>query len=105
MWGPYLTRGRVCSFQLFLGLTSTVFLGCESRRTHDHILLSKIRDSIWQLFIVIHFVHGPNRKHRFQQSSCRLRDCYGNYLETALFTTPLLSNSRSTAAYFNVVAH
>jgi hypothetical protein len=36
---PSLTRGRVCSFQLLLGLTSGVFLGSESHSTHDHNLL------------------------------------------------------------------
>jgi hypothetical protein len=36
---PSLTRGRVCSFQLLLGLVSAVFLGFESRGTHDRILL------------------------------------------------------------------
>jgi hypothetical protein len=35
---PSLTRSRVCSFQLFLGLASAVFLGSQSRRTHEHIL-------------------------------------------------------------------
>jgi hypothetical protein len=30
--------------QLLLGLTSAVILGSESRRTHDHILLSRIRE-------------------------------------------------------------
>jgi hypothetical protein len=34
-----LTRGWVCSFQLLLGLTNAVFLGSESRRTHNYILL------------------------------------------------------------------
>jgi hypothetical protein len=42
---PSLTRGRACSFQLLLGLASGVFLGRESRRTNDHILLSRYRDS------------------------------------------------------------
>jgi hypothetical protein len=27
MWMPFLTRGRVCSFQLLLGIASAVFLG------------------------------------------------------------------------------
>jgi hypothetical protein len=42
---PCLTRGRVCRSQLLLALASAVILGSESRRTHDHILLSQIRDS------------------------------------------------------------
>jgi hypothetical protein len=40
-----LTRGSVCRLQLLLALASAVILGSESRGTHDHILLSQIRDS------------------------------------------------------------
>jgi hypothetical protein len=40
-----LTRGRVCRLQLLLALASAVILGSESRRTHDDILLSQIRES------------------------------------------------------------
>jgi hypothetical protein len=39
-----LTRERVCHLQLLLVLASAVILGSESRGTHDHILLSQIRD-------------------------------------------------------------
>jgi hypothetical protein len=39
-----LTRGRVCRLQLLLVLASAVILRSESPRTHDHILLSQIRD-------------------------------------------------------------
>jgi hypothetical protein len=42
---PSLTRGWACRLQLLLGLASAVFLRPESRRTHDHILLSQIPDS------------------------------------------------------------
>jgi hypothetical protein len=38
-------RRFACSLQLLLGLASSVFLGFESCKTHDQILLSKIRDS------------------------------------------------------------
>jgi hypothetical protein len=38
-------RGWVCSSQLVLALASAVILGSESCGTHDHILLSQIRDS------------------------------------------------------------
>jgi hypothetical protein len=41
---PSLKRGRICSFQLLLGLASGVFLGSESRGTHDYILLSQYWD-------------------------------------------------------------
>jgi hypothetical protein len=40
-----LTRGQVCRLQLLLVLASAVILRSESRGTHDHILLSQIRDS------------------------------------------------------------
>jgi hypothetical protein len=47
--GPYitssLTRGWVCSLQFLLTLASAVNLRSKSRGTHDHILLSQIRDS------------------------------------------------------------
>jgi hypothetical protein len=38
-------RGRICRSQLLLVLASAVVLGSESCGTHDHILLSQIRDS------------------------------------------------------------
>jgi hypothetical protein len=38
-------RGWVCHLQLLLSLASAVILRSESRMTHDHILLSQIRDS------------------------------------------------------------
>jgi hypothetical protein len=46
----FLCRRYVCctvvTDKLLLGLASTVTLGSESRGTHDHILLSQIRDSL-----------------------------------------------------------
>jgi hypothetical protein len=39
-----LTRRKVCLLHLLLLLASAVILGSESRGTHDHILLSQIRD-------------------------------------------------------------
>jgi hypothetical protein len=46
-WGGALslTRVRVCRLQLRLALASAVILESESRRTHDHIAFSQIRDS------------------------------------------------------------
>jgi hypothetical protein len=38
-------RGWVCRLQLLLALASAVILRSESHGTHDHILLSQIRDS------------------------------------------------------------
>jgi hypothetical protein len=47
-YSPYvtssLTRGWVCRLQLLLVLASAVILMSESRRTHDDILPSQIRD-------------------------------------------------------------
>jgi hypothetical protein len=40
-----LTRRWVCRLQLLLGLASAVILNLECSGTHDHILLSQIRDS------------------------------------------------------------
>jgi hypothetical protein len=42
---PSLTKGCVCRLPLLLVLVSAVILGPESRGTHDHTLLSQIRDS------------------------------------------------------------
>jgi hypothetical protein len=45
-WGAFsLTWGRVCRLHSLLVLASAVILGSESRGTHNHILLSLIRDS------------------------------------------------------------
>jgi hypothetical protein len=43
-WG-YCPWGWVCHLQLLLVLASAVIVRSESRGTHDHILLSQIRDS------------------------------------------------------------
>jgi hypothetical protein len=42
---PSLTRGRGCRLQLLLVLASAVIFVSGSRGTHDHILLSQVRDS------------------------------------------------------------
>jgi hypothetical protein len=39
-----LTRGWACRLQLLLALASAIILRSESHETHDHILLSQIRD-------------------------------------------------------------
>jgi hypothetical protein len=41
----FLTRAWVCHLELLLALASALILRSESGRTHDHILLSQIRDS------------------------------------------------------------
>jgi hypothetical protein len=58
---PVLTRGRVCRLQLLLVLAKAVFLGSESRGAHDHILLSKIRDSPNLVGQVSIFIFRRNR--------------------------------------------
>jgi hypothetical protein len=41
-----MTRGQVCSFQLLPGIASAIFLGSESRDTHEHyIIVSLERES------------------------------------------------------------
>jgi hypothetical protein len=46
MWDAVSVEGRVYSVQLLLLLASAVILGSESRGTHDHILLSQIRENL-----------------------------------------------------------
>jgi hypothetical protein len=41
----FLTRGCVCWLQLLRAFASGVIVNSESRGTHNHILLSQIRDS------------------------------------------------------------
>jgi hypothetical protein len=41
---PSLARGRVCRLQLLLDYDEAVIFCSKSRRTHEHILLSQIRD-------------------------------------------------------------
>jgi hypothetical protein len=48
---PSLTKSRVCTFQLFLGVTSAAVIRSESHGTHEHILLS--------LFLRLHQPWGP----------------------------------------------
>jgi hypothetical protein len=43
---PSLTRQWVCRLQLLLVFASAVILRSESHGTHDHIILSQIRDSL-----------------------------------------------------------
>jgi hypothetical protein len=49
-YSPYvtssITRGLVCRLQLLLVFASAVIFRSESRGTHDHILLSQIRESL-----------------------------------------------------------
>jgi hypothetical protein len=56
-----LTRGWVCRLQLLLGLASVVILRSEYRGTHDHILLSQIRNSPEFEGQVIVFISPRNR--------------------------------------------
>jgi hypothetical protein len=45
IWSVLSDMRRVCRLQLLLALARAVILGPDSRETHDHILLSPIRDS------------------------------------------------------------
>jgi hypothetical protein len=49
-YSPYvtssLTRGSVCRLQLLLVLASAVILLSGTRRIYDHVLLSRLRDSL-----------------------------------------------------------
>jgi hypothetical protein len=64
-YSPYvtscLTRGWVCHLQLPLVLDSKVIFRFESRGTHDHILLSQIRDSPYLDGQVPVFISPRNR--------------------------------------------
>jgi hypothetical protein len=42
------------SGKLLLAFTGAVILGFESRRTHDHILLSHDSDCLWQLVFFVY---------------------------------------------------
>jgi hypothetical protein len=55
----------VCRLQLLLVLTSVVILISESRGTHDHILLSQIRDYPKLKGQVPVFISPSNRMVRF----------------------------------------
>jgi hypothetical protein len=57
----FLTRGGVCLSQLLLVLASAVILRSERRGTHDHILLSQIRDSTNQEGQIPIFIFPRNR--------------------------------------------
>jgi hypothetical protein len=97
--------GWVCRLQLLLVLASAVILRSESRRTHDHILLSQFRDSpnrknqvpvfisprnrVAPIVFLITTLRGPSIKHSFQQQlyCCVRIRCRGN-----VFTDPLPRN-------------
>jgi hypothetical protein len=55
------SKGGVCRLQLSLVLANAVILGSQSRGTHDHILLSQIRDSPNLEGQVLVFISPRNR--------------------------------------------
>jgi hypothetical protein len=57
-------RGWVCRLKLLLAFARAVILKSESRGTHDHILLSQIRDSPNLEGQVPIFISPRNRKAR-----------------------------------------
>jgi hypothetical protein len=83
---PSLTRGWVCRLQLLPVLASAVILGSESRGTHDHILLSQIRDSPNSSSVVSsHSCRTDRIENASQLPHCYLlRICCGHYLPTAV---------------------
>jgi hypothetical protein len=50
-----LTRGWICRLQLLLVLASAFIFRSESRRTHDHILLSQIQGTLFLLSFISHY--------------------------------------------------
>jgi hypothetical protein len=57
----FLMRGWVCRLQLLLAFASAVILRAESRKTHNHILLSRIRYSPNLEGQVLVFISPRNR--------------------------------------------
>jgi hypothetical protein len=96
---PSLTRGWVCRLQLLLDLASTVILGSESHRTHDHISLSQIRDSSNLEGQVPEFISPKNRvaqlypRHSGFHFCCllRLAGLQWNYSTLPLYGIPFFS--------------
>jgi hypothetical protein len=92
-----MTRGWSCRLQLLLVLASAVILRLESSGTHDHILVSQIRDSpnlegqvpvfiSPRMKIARLYPQAPNRKRRFRQYLyCCMRVRY----HRNVFTEPL----------------
>jgi hypothetical protein len=110
-------RGLVCRLQLLLAVASAVILGFESRVTHDHILLTEIRDSpnlegqvqvfifprnrvtrlypqtLGSLFIASYYSQGygggiPNRLHASQSQSHIASDSQ-SVSQSALVSSPI----------------
>jgi hypothetical protein len=88
-----LTRGWVCHLQLLLVFVSTVILRPESSGTHDHNLLSQIRDSTNLEGQVPIFIspRNPSRT-RFPFHLLLASQCYGGGNWPPLHTKSLLGN-------------
>jgi hypothetical protein len=100
---PSLRRGRVCSLQLLLALASAVILGSDSHGTHDHFILSHIRDSHDLAGQVPVFVSPRNRAaHLYPQALGSLfvasydSQGYGGGIRTRLHTGGPTVNSLLT---------
>jgi hypothetical protein len=65
MWGPLSDQRTGLFLQLLLVLARAVILGFECRGTHDHILLSQIRDSSNLEGQVPVFIYPRNRVAQF----------------------------------------
>jgi hypothetical protein len=123
-----LWTGRICRLQLLLVRTSAVIFGSESRRTRGHILLSQIRDFVFRRLLrladlrwrystpplhgcdsvapvvfLITSLHGPSRKHCFQQYLSVA--CVSVAWKRMLFQSRLLATAVSLAPEFLLLAN
>jgi hypothetical protein len=90
---PFLMRAGVCRLQLLLALAGAVIVGCESRWTHNHILLPQIRHSSNLEGQVPVFISPRNRVTQlYSQALGSLfvasydSQCYGGGIQTCLHT-------------------
>jgi hypothetical protein len=124
---PSLMRGRVCRLQFLLALASAVIFGSEPRRTRGHILLPQIRDfpfrrllwlagsrwrystspphgssrSVASIVLLITSLHGPSRKHSFQQ---QLYCCVRISCRENVFCDPLPKNGLHNTVVYSPIA-
>jgi hypothetical protein len=85
-------RGWVCRLQLLLALASLFILGSVSRGTHDHILLSQIRDSPNQEGQVPVFTFSWNRMTQLYPQALGSLLLRRYFYRGNVFTVPLHRN-------------
>jgi hypothetical protein len=110
MWGASLSRERVCRLQLLIVLANAVILGSESLGTHDHILLSQIRDLPNLEGQVAIFISSRNRMPQlYPQALCSIlsppttRRAKGEMLEPA--SALGLTTTRLVVSLYNLVMY